>query len=153
APLLAAAAERGLEILGEVELAWRLRGPDAAPWLAITGTNGKTTAVRMLADILVAAGRRATAAGNVGTPMVEAVLADPPYETLAVELSSFQLHWSSSLRPLAATVLNVAPDHLDWHGSYDAYVAAKAKVWAPGTQVVYNADDDASAALAVGRDG
>ncbi|MQA78211.1 MAG: UDP-N-acetylmuramoyl-L-alanine--D-glutamate ligase [Streptosporangiales bacterium] len=153
APLLAAAAGRGLPVYGEVELAWRLRGPDPAPWLAITGTNGKTTAVRMLAAILEAAGVRATAAGNVGAPIVDAVLADPPYQALAVELSSFQLHWSESLRPLAATVLNVAPDHLDWHGSYEAYRDAKARIWGKGTTVVYNADDTESAGLAAGRRG
>ncbi|MQA05977.1 MAG: UDP-N-acetylmuramoyl-L-alanine--D-glutamate ligase [Streptosporangiales bacterium] len=153
APLLASAAQRGVEVIGEVELAWRLRGADAAPWLAVTGTNGKTTVVRMLAGMLVAAGHRATAAGNVGTPIVDAVLAEPAYDVLAVELSSFQLHWSSSLRPAAATVLNVAPDHLDWHGSYAEYAAAKARIWGQGTRVVYNADDAESLRLADGRAG
>ncbi|MGI5321703.1 UDP-N-acetylmuramoyl-L-alanine--D-glutamate ligase [Actinomadura nitritigenes] len=146
APLLAAAAAAGVEIIGEVELAWRLRPEDAAPWLAITGTDGKTTVVRMLACMLTAAGHKALAVGNVGTPIVEAVA--EPYDVLAVELSSYQLHWSSSLAPLAATVLNIAPDHLDWHGSMDAYVGAKAKIFAPGTVAVYNADDDTSTALA-----
>src|SRR4051794_36440270 len=111
APVLAAAAAAGVEIIGEVELAWRLRGPGAAPWLAITGTDGKTTVVRMLACMLAAAGHRAIAVGNVGTPIIEAVdgpadaAAAEPYDVLAVELSSFQLHWSSSVRPVAATVL------------------------------------------------
>ncbi|MWA04336.1 UDP-N-acetylmuramoyl-L-alanine--D-glutamate ligase [Actinomadura sp. LD22] len=146
APLLAAAAAAGVEIIGEVELAWRLRPEDAAPWLAVTGTDGKTTVVRMLACMLTAAGHKALAVGNVGTPIVEAVAEE--YDVLAVELSSYQLHWSSSLAPLAAAVLNIAPDHLDWHGSMDAYVAAKAKIFAPGTVAVYNADDDTSTALA-----
>ncbi|MFA1548055.1 UDP-N-acetylmuramoyl-L-alanine--D-glutamate ligase [Actinomadura chokoriensis] len=145
-PLLAAAAAAGIEIIGEVELAWRLREPGAAPWLAITGTDGKTTVVRMLACMLTAAGHKALAAGNVGTPIVEAV--SEPYDVLAVELSSYQLHWSGSLAPEAAVVLNVAPDHLDWHGSMDAYVGAKGKIYAPGTVAVYNADDDTSTALA-----
>ncbi|MCP9954976.1 UDP-N-acetylmuramoyl-L-alanine--D-glutamate ligase [Actinomadura madurae] len=145
-PLLAAAAEAGVEIIGEVELAWRLRPAGAAPWLAITGTDGKTTAVRMLACMLTAAGHRALAVGNVGTPIVEAVGED--HDVLAVELSSYQLHWSDSLAPRAAAVLNIAPDHLDWHGSMDAYVAAKAKIFAPGCVAVYNADDATSAALA-----
>src|SRR4051794_7187211 len=76
APLLLAAAEAGVEIIGEVELAWRLRGPGAAPWLAITGTDGKTTVVRMLACMLAAGGCKTIAVGNVGTPIVEAVAGD-----------------------------------------------------------------------------
>ncbi|WP_233525942.1 UDP-N-acetylmuramoyl-L-alanine--D-glutamate ligase [Actinomadura spongiicola] len=151
-PLLAAAAAAGIEIIGEVELAWRLRPAEgAAPWLAITGTDGKTTVVRMLACMLTAAGHEALAVGNVGTPIVEAVT--KPYDVLAVELSSYQLHWSSSLRPFASTVLNVAPDHLDWHGSMDAYVAAKAEIFAPGCVAVYNADDATSTALAERAEG
>ncbi len=154
APLLAAAAAAGIEIIGEVELAWRLRPEGAAPWLAVTGTDGKTTVVRMLACMLTAAGHKALAVGNVGTPIVEAVCGSgepggaEPYDVLAVELSSYQLHWSGSLAPKAAAVLNIAPDHLDWHGTMDAYVDAKAKIFAPGCVAVYNADDDASAALA-----
>ncbi|WP_460351675.1 UDP-N-acetylmuramoyl-L-alanine--D-glutamate ligase [Actinoallomurus acanthiterrae] len=152
APLLEAAAKAGVEVIGEVELAWRLRGPDAPPWLAITGTDGKTTVVRMLAQMLEAAGRRTIAVGNVGTPIVEVVAgadgAGPePYDVLAVELSSFQLHWSSSIRPLAATVLNVAPDHIDWHGSLEEYAAAKGKIFGPGTLAVVNADDEWSVRL------
>ena len=83
---------------GEVELAWRLRGPAAAPWLAVTGTNGKTTTVHMLESILRAAGRRALAVGNVGVPIIDAVLAAEPYDVLAVELSSYQLHLAPSHR-------------------------------------------------------
>ncbi|WP_131763284.1 UDP-N-acetylmuramoyl-L-alanine--D-glutamate ligase [Actinomadura fibrosa] len=152
-PLLTAAAAAGVEVIGEVELAWRLRPADgtAAPWLAITGTDGKTTVVKMLECMLTAAGHKALAVGNVGTPIVEAV--SQPYDVLAVELSSYQLHWSSSLAPAAATVLNIAPDHLDWHGSMDAYVAAKAKIFAPGCTAVYNADDATSTALAEGAGG
>ncbi len=128
-PLLAAAAGR-IPVWGEVQLAWRLRPPRAAPWLAVTGTNGKTTTVRMLAAILTAAGRRAIAAGNVGVPLVDAVLAEEPYDVLAVELSSFQLHWAAGLVPQAAAVLNVADDHRDWHGSFEAYASAKHRIWA-----------------------
>jgi UDP-N-acetylmuramoylalanine--D-glutamate ligase len=115
---LLAAAAAGVSIWGEVELAWRLRADPAPPWLVITGTNGKTTAVRMLASMLTAAGLRAPAAGNVGTPLLEVVTAEPAPDVLAVELSSFQLHWSCSIAQ-SATVLNVAPDHLDWHGSIE----------------------------------
>jgi UDP-N-acetylmuramoylalanine--D-glutamate ligase len=147
-PLLVAAKEAGVPVWGEVELAWRLRpAEDPPPWLALTGTNGKTTTVRMLAAMLTAAGHRALAVGNVGTPLVETVSARH-HDVLAVELSSFQLHWSASVRPLAAAVLNVAPDHLDWHGSLEAYAAAKGRIYAAGTSAVYNADDPWSARLA-----
>ncbi|MGW6553965.1 Mur ligase family protein, partial [Streptomyces sp. NPDC055051] len=97
-PLFTAAAEAGVEIWGDVELAWRLRGPDAAPWLAITGTNGKTTTTRMLASILEAAGLRTAAVGNIGVSLLDAVLGDERYDVLAVELSSYQLHWAPSVR-------------------------------------------------------
>jgi UDP-N-acetylmuramoylalanine--D-glutamate ligase len=147
-PLLVASAAAGIEVIGEVELAWRLRAPGAAPWLALTGTNGKTTTVRMLEQVLQAAGARAVAAGNVGLPLLEAVLAPEPYDVLAVELSSFQLHWSSGVRPLAAAVLNLAADHLDWHGSYEAYAQAKGKVYADGTIALVNADEPESTRLA-----
>ncbi len=96
-PLLAQAAARGVPVWGEVELAWRLRDPEhPAPWLAVTGTNGKTTTVQMLEAMLRAAGLRTVAAGNVGLPLVEAVMDPEPYDVLAVELSSFQLHYTSS---------------------------------------------------------
>lgn len=142
-PLLVAAVQAGMPVWGEVELAWRMRpevGP--APWLTITGTNGKTTTVEMLASMLRAAGLRATAAGNVGTPILEAVLHPEPYDVIAVELSSFQLHWSDSLEPYSSACLNVAPDHLDWHGSLEEYQRAKGKVYAR-TKVacVYNVQD------------
>ncbi len=133
-PLLAAAVAAGLPVHGEVELAWRLRGADGtppAPWLAVTGTNGKTTTVHMLESMLVAAGMRAIAVGNVGVSLIEAVMAgsgESGYDVLAVEVSSFQLHWSTTVVPAAGALLNLAPDHLDWHGSMDAYAAAKAKV-------------------------
>ena len=131
-PLLTAAERLGIEVWSEVELAWRLRvdrasgGP--APWLAVTGTNGKTTTVTMLAAILTAAGLRAPAVGNVGSPLTTAAT-DPANDVLAVELSSFQLHHTHTMAPRAAAVLNLAPDHLDWHGSLAAYAAAKARIY------------------------
>ncbi|NUT40382.1 MAG: UDP-N-acetylmuramoyl-L-alanine--D-glutamate ligase [Thermoactinospora sp.] len=145
-PLIAAALERGVEVVGEVELAWRLREGQAAPWLALTGTNGKTTAVRMLTSMLLAAGHKAAAVGNVGVPVVEAV--GEPYDVLAVELSSFQLHYSDSLAPHAAAILNLAPDHLDWHGSMEEYAKAKQRIFDRAEIVIYNADDPRVAALA-----
>ncbi|NEA18321.1 UDP-N-acetylmuramoyl-L-alanine--D-glutamate ligase [Streptomyces halstedii] len=144
-PLFRAAAEADVPVWGDVELAWRLRGPDAAPWLAVTGTNGKTTTVRMLASILEAAGLRTAAVGNIGVSLLDAVLGGEEYDVLAVELSSYQLHWSPSLRADSAAVLNLAPDHLDWHGSMDAYAADKGRVY-EGNRVacVYNAQDTAT---------
>ncbi|WP_328628144.1 UDP-N-acetylmuramoyl-L-alanine--D-glutamate ligase [Streptomyces sp. NBC_00353] len=147
-PLFAAAAEAGVPVWGDVELAWRLRGHDGrepAPWLAVTGTNGKTTTVRMLASILEAAGLRTAAVGNIGVSLLDAVLGDETYDVLAVELSSYQLHWAPSLRAHSAVVLNLAPDHLDWHGSMEAYVADKGRIY-EGNRIacVYNAADKAT---------
>ncbi|MGW1905024.1 UDP-N-acetylmuramoyl-L-alanine--D-glutamate ligase [Streptomyces cinnamoneus] len=141
-PLFAAAAEAGVDVVGDVEIAWRLRGEDAAPWLAVTGTNGKTTTVQMLASILEAAGLRTAAVGNIGTPIIDVVLGDQPHDVLAVELSSYQLHWAPSLRAHSAAVLNVAPDHLDWHGSMRAYAADKGRIYEGNTVAcVYNVED------------
>ena len=129
-PLLAAAAARGIPVIGEVELAWWIdqRDPDGPrPWLVVTGTNGKTTTTGMLEAILQRTGRRVRACGNIGWPVIEAVTAVPRQEAIAVELSSFQLHWAPSVRPVAGVVLNVAEDHLDWHGSMAAYKADKAR--------------------------
>ena len=145
-PLLVAAAERGVPVWGEVELAWRLQGPDAAPWLALTGTNGKTTTVHMLESVLRAAGLRALAVGNVGEPLIDAVLAGAAHQVLAVELSSQQLHFAPSLAPAAGALLNLAPDHLDWHGSFAAYAQAKAHIW-DGAVAIGNADDERVANL------
>ncbi len=150
--VLAAALEVGVPVVSEVELAWRLRvdrggGRGPAPWLAVTGTNGKTTTVGMLASILEAAGERVAAVGNVGTPVVQ-VVTDPTVDVLAVELSSFQLHFTFSMAAQAGVVLNVAPDHLDWHGSMAAYAEDKARIWHQARTVVYNGDDPATVALA-----
>jgi UDP-N-acetylmuramoylalanine--D-glutamate ligase len=148
APLLVAAADAGIEVVGDVELAWRLgqRRENPPTWLAITGTNGKTTTVGMLESMLRAAGVDAVACGNVGFAVLDAVLAG--HEVLAVELSSFQLHWSNTLAPKASVVLNLAEDHLDWHGSLVEYAAAKGKIHARSATVVYNLADEWSTRLA-----
>ncbi|RKT56889.1 UDP-N-acetylmuramoyl-L-alanine--D-glutamate ligase [Saccharothrix australiensis] len=145
-PLLVAAQAAGVEVIGEVELAWRmgLELADPPAWLAVTGTNGKTTTVGMLESILRAAGIDAVACGNVGLPVVDALLAG--HRALAVELSSFQLHWSPSVRPAAGVLLNLAEDHLDWHGSFEEYAAAKAGVLS-GEVAVAGVDDSRVAAL------
>ena len=148
APVLAAAAAAGVPIWGDVELAWRLdqAGWFGTPkrWLVVTGTNGKTTTTSMLHAMLVAGGRRAVLCGNIGNPVID-MLAEPA-ELLAVELSSFQLHWAPSLRPDAGAVLNVAEDHLDWHGSMDAYAADKARAL-DGRVAVVGLDDPVASGL------
>ena len=145
-PYLSRMAADGVPVWGEVELAWRLK-PARQRWYAVTGTNGKTTTTEMLGAILARDPRSSATAGNIGTPLV-AVGED--VELVAVELSSFQLHWSLSLDPAAAAILNVAPDHLDWHGSLEAYAAAKRRIWGRGTTAVYNADDPLVTSLAEG---
>ncbi|WP_426225672.1 UDP-N-acetylmuramoyl-L-alanine--D-glutamate ligase [Pseudarthrobacter sp. DSP2-3-2b1] len=130
--LLAAAARAHIPVWGDVELAWRLRvreGHKTADWLTITGTNGKTTTVGLTEAMLQAAGLKAIAVGNVGTPILDALRDPVEYDVFAVELSSFQLHWAESLSPVASVCLNVAEDHVDWHGSYNSYLADKAKVY------------------------
>lgn len=157
APLLAQARLRGIPVWGEVELAWRMSLPDRkVPWLAVTGTNGKTTTVGMLESMLAADGLVTSAVGNVGRPIVEAVLDEVSYDVLAVELSSFQLHWTNSLSLHSAAVLNVAEDHLEWYadragwpeGAPDAmaaYVADKGIIYnRVQHSCVYNVADPAT---------
>ncbi len=143
AALLTQAAARGVPVWGEVELAWRVRDPDAAaPWLAVTGTNGKTTTVQMLDAILRSAGLRSAAVGNVGRPVVEAVMDPAPYDVFAVELSSFQLHYTESVAAESAAVLNVAEDHLDWYPTMADYAADKGRVYERVRRAcVYNVAD------------
>jgi UDP-N-acetylmuramoylalanine--D-glutamate ligase len=151
-PLIAQARARGIPVWGEVELAWRLRddapdrtGRGPAPWLAVTGTNGKTTTVQMLDSILRAAGLRSVAVGNVGLPLVEAVMDPTPYDVFAVELSSFQLHYTDSMSAEAAAVLNLAEDHLDWYDGPAAmsdYATDKGRIYHRAQKAcVYNASD------------
>ena len=133
-PLAAEAVARGLDVYSEPELAWRLQREDAGTvpppvWLGITGTNGKTTTTTMLAAILGAAGRASAALGNIGQPLVTA----QGYAVIAVELSSQQLYWSRDLAPTAGVMLNLADDHLDWHGSFADYARAKEAIWRSAT--------------------
>jgi UDP-N-acetylmuramoylalanine--D-glutamate ligase len=147
-PVLAAAAEAGIPIWGDVELAWRLDsaghyGPPRR-WLVVTGTNGKTTTTSMLHDMLTAGGLRSVLCGNIGDPVLDVL--EQPADVLAVELSSFQLYWAPSLRPEAGAVLNIAEDHLDWHSTMAEYTAAKARVL-DGRVAVVGLDDSRAAAL------
>jgi len=149
APILVQALAAGVPVWSEVELAWRLSRPaKVVPWLGITGTNGKTTTTQKLEAMLAAAGLRTAAVGNIGRPVMEIVLDPEPYDVLAVELSSHQLHWSSSLALHSAAVLNLQPDHLEWHRGYEAYGAAKAKIYeGVSHSCVYNVADLATEAM------
>jgi len=145
ATVLAWARERGIPIWSELELGARLC---RAPYVAVTGTNGKTTTVELLAAMLCADGLKARACGNVGYPF--SLAAREAWDALAVEASSFQLEFQEHLHPTVSILLNVAPDHLDWHGSFDAYADAKARVYARqsgGDVHVGNASDEAAARI------
>ncbi|MFD3747554.1 UDP-N-acetylmuramoyl-L-alanine--D-glutamate ligase [Nocardia sp. NPDC058633] len=150
-PVLVSAVTEGVPVWGDVEFAWwvdqaRIYGP-VRKWLVITGTNGKTTTTQMTHSILRAAGISSVACGNIGLPILDALRRNPGPQVLAVELSSFQLHWAPSVRPEAGVVLNVAEDHLDWHGGLDAYAAAKARALT-GRVGVVGLDDPVAGALA-----
>jgi UDP-N-acetylmuramoylalanine--D-glutamate ligase len=143
APVLAWAVERGLPIWGELELGARVCD---VPYLAVTGTNGKTTTTELLAACLRAGGVDAVACGNIGYPFPTA--AREGRAALVVEASSFQLRFHETFHPRVSILLNLAPDHLDWHGSLDAYVASKARVYAnqgDGDTHIGNRDDPAAA--------
>lgn len=144
-PVVAAATEAGVPVWSDVQLARRLGARPGATdpqWLVLTGTNGKTTTVGLLESMLRADGRRAVACGNNGFPILDAIRDPQGYDVLAVELSSFQLHYSEPLGAEAAAVLNLADDHADWHGGAEQYRAAKAKIY-EGTRIacVFNAED------------
>ena len=148
APLIQAAQKAGVPVWGELELAWRLRGPDAAPWLAVTGTNGKTTATLMLESILRADGRKAIAAANIGVSLVDAVLRDD-LDVIAVEVGAQQLPFWHTVSPLAAVCLNIAEDHIDHFGNFSNYLAAKGRIYERcQVAAVYNRADEQTLNLA-----
>jgi UDP-N-acetylmuramoylalanine--D-glutamate ligase len=124
APVIGWARDRTIPIWGELELGVRL---SSAPYVAVTGTNGKTTTTGMVEACLRASGLDAVACGNVGHPFPLAARED--HDVLVVEVSSFQLIFQTSFHPRVSVLLNVAPDHLDWHGSLEAYAVAKARVF------------------------
>ena len=150
-PVLEWTGEAGVAVWGDIELAWRVRDKvNTAEWILVTGTNGKTTTVQMTATFLAANGLRAAPCGNIGVPVLDAVRDPSGFDVLVVELSSYQLHHlpkagPGALHPWSSVVLNVADDHLDWHGSFDAYKAAKATVY-ENTKIacVYNRADEAT---------
>jgi len=142
-PLIAAAQKAGITLLNEVDLAWQIRA-DVAPnqkWLALTGTNGKTTTVEMVAAMLRSGGLKATACGNVGDTVIDAVDRAEAFDVLVLELSSFQLHWSTAAEFVACAILNIADDHIDWHGSFDSYAQAKLSILDRSSAAILNGDD------------
>ena len=143
-PLVKKVLASKLQILNEIDLAWQIR-TDVSPgqkWLALTGTNGKTTTVEMVAKILQTAGMKSVACGNVGDTVIEAVERKDPFDYLVLELSSFQLHWAKQAQFVSAAILNIADDHLDWHGTFDAYADAKFSILDRAEIAVLNADDE-----------
>ena len=142
-PLVVKALASKVNILNEIDLAWQIRSEiaPAQKWLALTGTNGKTTTVEMTAKILQTAGLHAVACGNVGDTVIDAVDREEPFDYLVLELSSFQLHWAQQAEFVSAAILNIADDHLDWHGDFDAYADAKFSILDRSNVAVLNADD------------
>jgi UDP-N-acetylmuramoylalanine--D-glutamate ligase len=145
-PALVAARARGVPVRSEIDLAGERT---AVPIVAITGTNGKTTVTTLVAAMLSASGRSVVAAGNLGRPLIDA--AGDRVDVLVAEVSSFQLACSETFHPHVAVVLAITPDHLDWHGSYEHYVAAKARITRHQTAadvIVFDADDRDATAIA-----
>ncbi len=145
-PLVSAARQHGIEVLGDVELFARAV---TVPVIAVTGTNGKSTVCSLVAAMACAAGRITAVGANFGTPALD--LIDPQVALYVLELSSFQLELTHSLAPLVATVLNVSDDHLDRHGSIEAYVDAKARIYAHSRIAVVNRDDARVMAMPFGH--
>ena len=152
APPIRAAVERGVELIGDVELFARAL-PAGQKVLAITGSNGKTTVTALTAELLCAAGLVATTVGNIGEPVLDVLAAHEQGarwpDVFVIELSSFQLETTSSLKPVAATVLNVTENHLDRYPGITEYAAAKARIFAGGGEQILNRDDARSLAQAV----
>ena len=142
-PLIVQAQSKGIELLNEVDLAWQIRG-ELVPnqrWIALTGTNGKTTTVEMVAAMLRASGISAIACGNVGLTVIESVESLEKYEVLVIELSSFQLHWMYEATFVAVAILNIAQDHVDWHGGFEEYAQAKMSILDRASTGIFNGDD------------
>jgi len=146
-PLLKDARRRGIEIIGDIELFARTA---AAPVVAITGSNGKSTVTTLVGAMASYAGRDVRVGGNLGTPALDLIREHEP-DLYVLELSSFQLETVSSLQCQAATVLNVSPDHLDRYDSIDSYVRAKRQIYAGAKVQIVNRDDPAASAPTSGK--
>jgi UDP-N-acetylmuramoylalanine--D-glutamate ligase len=145
--------QSGIQIWTDIDLAWRVRDKSgkASEWICITGTNGKTTVTQLVEKILLTAGVKAAACGNIGIPILDVIRDPADFEVLVVELSSFQLHYITHIEPVASIVLNLAEDHLDWHGSMSEYGSTKAKIY-NNTKLccVYNSGDKKTVELLEG---
>ena len=139
-PLVISAGKNEVPIINEIDLAWSLKSP-AQKWIGLTGTNGKTSTVELTAHMIRTGGISALACGNVGTTVIEAVTSSEKYEFLVLELSSFQLYWLEDAHFVSSAILNIAEDHVDWHGSLDAYAAAKFSLLEKSNTAILNADD------------
>jgi UDP-N-acetylmuramoylalanine--D-glutamate ligase len=142
-PLIQKLSAAGVQIQSEIDLAWSIKC-EIAPnqrWVALTGTNGKTTSIQMLQSIFTAAGMNAVVCGNVGEPVITAVCHSARHELLALELSSFQIHWSNLPMYESIAILNIAQDHIDWHGTFEEYAKAKLKLMAQSKQCFINKSD------------
>ena len=133
----------GVEILSEIDFAWQVKQvlAPSQKWIALTGTNGKTTTIKLVESIFKAANINGVACGNVGETVIASVCAKKPLDYLAIELSSFQIHWSNLPQYESVVVLNIAEDHIDWHGSFEAYAQAKLKLLKHSNKVILNKSD------------
>ena len=139
-PVVLAARKARIALINEVDLAWSLK-PAGQKWIALTGTNGKTTTVELTASMLRSGGISAIACGNVGTTVIEIIESTEKYEILVLELSSFQLHWLEDAQFVSSAILNIAQDHVDWHGSFDAYAHDKISILDKSMTAILNAED------------
>lgn len=144
-PLVRQLSDHRVRLLSEIDLAWLLKSEirPMQKWLAVTGTNGKTTTVEMATAMLRAGGRSASACGNVGDTVIGAVVGETDFEFLVLELSSFQLHWSDLPEFHASAILNIADDHTDWHGNFQNYLNAKLRILDRAQLGILNAADAA----------
>ncbi len=133
----------GTKVIGEIDFAWQIKQVLAPnqKWIALTGTNGKTTTIKMIESIFQAAKINGVACGNVGQTVIASVCAEKPLDYLAIELSSFQIQWSELPRYQSVAVLNIAEDHIDWHGSFEEYAAAKLKLLKQADKSFINKSD------------
>ena len=145
-PMIEQLRSTGAELLSEIDFAWKVK-EEIAPnqkWIALTGTNGKTTTIQMVQSIFDHSSKSGIVCGNVGEPVISVLGLKNNFDYLALELSSFQLDWSQYPQYEAVALLNIAPDHLDWHGSFDDYAYTKLKLLDSGKLAIINGQDSES---------
>jgi UDP-N-acetylmuramoylalanine--D-glutamate ligase len=142
-PLIQKFIAAGIPLTNEIDLAWQIKQEEVPQqrWFAITGTNGKTTTVEMAAAAMRAGGLHATACGNVGDTVIDAVESKDKFDVLVLELSSFQIYWMQSAQFNASAILNIADDHTDWHGTFEEYARTKISLLDSSSTGILNADD------------